>query len=307
MMFNVLKNYHIMIGIPIIEMHQAILPPDPSPKPAVPHMTGAALCLGIWGAATGLPNPKELSSSGGMMMSQGTNIGPGIPHYNIIPPFPPNALLPLIIGLSGSRSLFGASGHSAPQGPIAFACLNVANLNLNCAGPAWPPMPSGLVIVFNTHTVGVTAGDIVGGILHMGMDMLVEFAINRLFGSKAVSGFFDRLAARALAPLLGRLGSGSLASAIASGIGLGRLGTWLGMSAQATVSSLPGTLVSVLGVGTPISYSAPWSPVGGNAYPWQVGSWEDSIHRGTTNAVDDYLRSLEMGDFPMPDENTRTA
>lgn len=131
MRFNVLKHYHPMIGIPILEKHQAIFPPAPTPVPLVPHIAAAVMCWGPWGILTGKPNPTEVSASGGMMMSQGTDIGPLIPHYNLVPPAPPNVLLLVIIPTSGSKSHFGAHGHLAPKGPIAFACLKNLNLNLN--------------------------------------------------------------------------------------------------------------------------------------------------------------------------------
>ena len=79
MMCSVLKHYHVMVSIPALELHQAILPPSFVPVPKVPHMAGAALFLGPWGAITGKPNLTEFSASGGIMMSQGTDIGSSDP------------------------------------------------------------------------------------------------------------------------------------------------------------------------------------------------------------------------------------
>jgi hypothetical protein len=293
MKFNALKDYHVMIAIPIIEMHQAILPPLPTPLPKVPHIAGAMLCKGPWGAISGKPNPTVFSASGGVQMSQGSDIGPLIPHYNVIPPAPPNALLPIMLVTSGSKCHFGAHKSVAPNGPIAFAIAVKVNFNLNCAGPAWPPLPSGLVIAFNSHVIEATIGDIIAGALHLLVDMAIQFGLNRLFSSSRVSGFFEDVAQRALGPGMRALGYGNIQAMVEYGIpGLGRLGRHVGAAAEEFLFNLPGTLVAI-GIGSPVGYSPGVSPIGGYA-----GGALDKGHAAAQSAIDNYFNSPGPGDYP---------
>jgi hypothetical protein len=304
MMFNVLKTYHVMIGIPWMELHQAVFPPVMAPVPKVPHVCGAMLCVGPWGALTGKPNPTEISASGGVMLSQGTDIGPLIPHYNLTPPAPPNSLLPVIILTSGSKSHFGAHANTAPQGPVAFAIGFKVNFNLNCAGPMFPPLPSGVVLTFNTHTTGATIGDIVAGFAHMIVDGLIQFGLNRLFASARITALGERLAQGVLGPALSKLGYGSVQALIDMGIPrLGSLGRYAGSIAEEFLFGLPVTLISVLGIGSPVGYSPGYTPVGGKG-----GGLLDRGHKGVQQAVDDLFNSPSIEQHPStPPTPTPTA
>ena len=288
MRFNVLKHYHPMIGIPYLEMHQAIFPPPVPPVPKLLHFAAAMLCKGPWGKLTGKPNKTEISASGGMMMSQGTDIGPLIPHVGL-PFVPPNVLLAVIIPTSGSKSHFGAHSHVAPEGPIAFACAKVINFNLNCAGPAWPPLPAGVVLAFNTHTVGVTVGDLVAGALHMFIDGLIQFGLNRLFSSKqVVDKFFESLAQRALGPVLKLCGGASVEYVV------GRvLGDGVGRAAEEFLFSLPGYIIGLL-VGSPLGYSPEHSGLGNK--PVEKGV--NAAHERVQQAVDNYFNSQSVDQHP---------
>jgi hypothetical protein len=310
MMCGVLKHYHVMVSIPALELHQAILPPSFVPVPKVPHLAGAALFLGPWGAITGKPNLTEFSASGGIMMIRGTDIGPLIPHYNVIPPAPPNALLAVIIPTSGSKAHFGSHAHVAPQGPIAVACLGSVQFNLNCAGPAAPPLPAGLVIPFNTHLVGMSPGDFVGGLLHMIADAGLQFVVNRFFSLSKVSGFFEDLAEGALRPLMRALGSGNVTSIIEGAMSRSfpKLGPFLGQVLEETLFAVPSTLGG-LALGTPLGYSPSLSPIGG-----QDGQLEDLGHAAAQKAVDDFFGTSDVdeypsgpGDFPAPASDPQTA
>ncbi|HVT09944.1 MAG TPA: hypothetical protein VHO67_20920 [Polyangia bacterium] len=310
MMCAVLKHYHVMISIPFIELHQAILPPSFIPVPKVPHMAGAVLYLGPWGALAKKANLKEYSSSGGIMMSQGTDIGNLIPHYNVIPPAPLNALLPIIILTSGSKSHFGSHAHIAPKGPIAAACLSVVQFNLNCAGPASPPLPAGMVIPFNTHLVGMSPGDWIAGFLHMVVDGGLQYVVNQFFSLSKVSGFFEDLAEGALKPFMRALGSGNITSIIADAMerSLPKLGRWLGQAAEELLFAAPGAGAGLL-LGSPLGYSPGWSPIGGG----DAGA-EDAGHEAAQKAIDKYLGTSDVeefpsgpGDFPPPDQNAQPA
>ena len=290
---NVLKHYHPMLSIPCMELHQAVLPPSVVPVPKVPHFASAALFLGPWGALTGKPNLQEFSSSGGVMMSQGTDIGPLIPHVNV-PPIPPNALLPIIILTSGSKSHFGAHSHVAPNGPVAICCGAVINFNLNCAGPAAPPMPAGLVLGLNTHVVGTSIGDLISGALHMVADALIQTLVNRFFALTPVSDFLEDIAQTALGPIMRAMGSGNVTSIIADAMerSFPRLGQVLGQVAEETLFNIPSVAASLI-LGTPLGYSPGWSPIGG-----QDGAMEDIGHDAAQKAVDKYLRTPEVDEYP---------
>ena len=310
MMCSVLKHYHVMVSIPFLELHQAILPPSFVPVPKVPHLAGAALFLGPWGALTGKPNLTEFSSSGGIIMSQGTDIGPLIPHYNVIPPAPPNVLLAVIIPTSGSKAHFGSHGHVAPQGPVAVACLGTVQFNLNCAGPAAPPLPSGLVIPFNTHMVGMSPGDFVAGLLHLIVDAGLQFVVNRFFNLSKVSGFLEDLAEGALRPAMRALGSGNVTSIIADAMrrSFPKLGQFLGQALEETLFAVPSTGAGLI-LGTPLGYSPGWSPIGGGD-----GQLEDRGHTAAQKAIDNFFGTSNVdeypsgpGDFPTPASDPQTA
>jgi hypothetical protein len=197
-----------MIGVPWLEKHDAVFPPG-VPQKLIPHICTAPLCIPPWGALTGLPNGDVLSSASGRTLGRGSDIGPLIPHINI-PPAPPNLLLPVILLASGSKSHFGAHKDVTPKGPVAFACLKYIHFNLNCAGPTAPPLPSGFVFPWNTHVTGVTIGDIVSGLVHMVADALVQYGINKLFGSKLFEKFSTYLSSKLASAILPHLAEGGL-------------------------------------------------------------------------------------------------
>lgn len=292
MMFNVLKDYHIMIGIPPIERHKAIFPPPLPPLPWMMHWCVAPLCIPPWGGLTGKPNGSVFTSGLGRTLSQGTDIGPLIPHINI-PPAPPNLLLPIIILTSASKSEFGAHGHVAPQGPVAFAVLKVVNLNLNCAGPAQPPAPSGLVITFNTNTTGVTIGDIVAGVVHMVFDSAVQYGLNQLFNSNMVTNLFERLTSALAAPIFARIAPWAVGAftgdAVQVLLGGGTLARMLG---EGFIDNILPAIASEL-LGSPLGYSPGWSPAGG-----LPGPLTDKGHTAVQQAVDNYFNNPSVEQHP---------
>lgn len=227
------------------------------------------------------------------MLSQGTDIGPLIPHYNAFPFAPANALLPLIFLCSGSKSHFGAHSHIAKKGPIAFACAVRVNFNLNCAGPAAPPLPSGLVITFNTHTTGVTIGDIIAGALHLGFDLLLQWGLNRLFSRPGVTELTERIAQGVLGPFLKFLGVGSVSYLVEQG-----LGKWAGAAVEEFLFALPGTLPAIFVAGSPAGYSPGYTPAGGSGHPWNVSTYTDKGHTGVQKVVDNLFNSPSVEQHP---------
>jgi hypothetical protein len=191
----------------------------------------------------------------------------------------------------------------------------VVGFNLDCAGPAWPPLPSGVVITFNTHMTGATIGDIIAGALHMLVDMAIQFGLNRFFAWSRVGNFFENIAQGALGPILRRLGYGNVQALIEYGVPrLGPLGRNVGSMAEEFLFNLPGTLVG-FGIGSPLGYSGGQTqdrssptPVGG-----YVGDRADEGHGAVQRAIDDYFNSPGPGDYPVPgqggvpDDGTRSA
>ncbi len=220
---NILKNNHIMLAP--YEKHDALLPPTAIPAPSLPHSAGVVpLKWGPWGALTG-KTQDDVLHDGGTTVLRGSDIGPLIPHICWAPPL--HYLLPIIILTSGSKSHFCSPRDHAGGEPKAVALLKVVNLNLNCCGATWPPLPLGFVLAFwSTRTTDVSWAELGKGFLHMVFDLLLQFAINRLLGLKGVSNFSNRI----LNATLGRLALRSSLLARVMNIGGGR-------SAASTIST----------------------------------------------------------------------
>jgi hypothetical protein len=184
MLCNILKHYHIMIGMGT-DLHDALQPPNPVPVPMQPHIcVPTPLCLGPWGAApTGKPANTVISGAGGITMQKGTDIGMNIIHVCIT--MPANLLYPIIMVGSASKAYFGASSTMAgtPATPVAIAVTGQTNLNLNCSGPV--PTPGGFVMTFNTVAVDFTFMDFLAGLAAMVFEALVQGALGKIFGSLA--------------------------------------------------------------------------------------------------------------------------
>ena len=307
MFFNLLKDIHIMISIPYIEMHNSVFPPPlPPVPPYLPHLSTAPLCVPPWGALTGKPNGDVLSDVS-RTLSQGTDIGPLIPHIHI-PMAPPNVLLAVIFLTSGSKSHFGASRHVLPKGPAAFAVLKYASINLNCAGFTWPPLPSGVVAAaWATKVTGVSVGDIVAGFAHMVLDAIVQFGLNRFFNGKFMSSVFERLTFKLFGPLAFRVVGFTFNYHVGEWLSMAA-GTYLrsetavlfGRAGAAIVDNIIPTAVAVL-VGSPVGYSPGFSPLGGGGlHPKQPQNVVDDAHKGLTNFVDDLFADPAVGDYPLP-------
>ncbi len=310
MFFNMLKDIHIMVSIPYIEMHNAVYPPPlPPTPPYLPHLSTAPLCVPPFGALTGKPNGTMFSDLS-RTLSQGTDIGPLIPHIHI-PPAPPNVLLAVIFLTSGSKSHFGASRHVLEKGPAAFAVMKYASINLNCAGATWPPLPSGLVAAaWATNVTGVSVGDIVAGFAHIVLDALVQFGLNRLFNSRFMTNVFERLTYRLFGPLAFKVVGFTFNYHVGEWLSMAA-GTFIrnesavlfGRAGAAMVDAVVPTAIALL-VGSPVGYSPGFSPVGGG----DLGSNQpqnviDRGHTGLTHAVDDLFNDPgvdDYGDYPEP-------
>lgn len=211
-MHIVLRPYHVMLGCDYHNEVTATIPPLPAPM--IPHVAGHI--MQGWGLTPTAKMTANSQALGTAIMQRDTDIGNGIIHVPI-PPYPPCALLVLIIPFSGSKSYFGPSSvltadASTPGAklPIAGALLVVVNINLNCADPC--SMPLNVVISWGNVVCGMSFGDILGGILAMGIDAAISYGFNklgsalggRLFG-KITNEFFNKLAEGLLSQVIQQL------------------------------------------------------------------------------------------------------
>jgi hypothetical protein len=212
----VLRQYHVMAGCDFHNEVTAVIPPVSAPM--IPHVVGHV--MQGWGITpTAIMTDTKVQALGTNVMQRDTDIGNGIIHVPI-PPYPPCALLPVIIPFSGSKSYFGPSSvvaASAVAGagggdakPIAGAVLIVVNLNLNCADPC--AMPLNVVIAWGNVVCGMTVGDILGGIIGMGIDAAITFAFNKLGGwvggkllGKVTNVFFNKAAEALISQVIQQL------------------------------------------------------------------------------------------------------
>jgi hypothetical protein len=202
MMFNILRWFHPMIGV---DWHIPVLPPGPLPAPT-PYLV--CQIMGNPVSLTKLHTTSVFSDSIQNSMVKGTDIGMLTPHIGTF-----SLIIAIEMICAGSKSHFGPSAINvtdqtgAPGNPAA-ACLVVANLNLNCGFPV--PTPLGVVVTFNTAAVGMTWGDIIGGIFSMALDWVFQTIINLLCFKylgpvgKAIEGWGGRVAARLGIRALGR-------------------------------------------------------------------------------------------------------
>lgn len=186
-MHAILKTWHPMLGV---DFHIPWPPGSPAPAPApVPYKTGMALF------GTGLMSsyaPSHNTMGMGCTMQQGTDIGTLIAHIGA-----PSLTLPIEWVFSSSKSHFGVSRYKAEGKPIAVALLLVANPNLNCGTPL--PTPTGVVLALNTHFVGMTLADFLGGLAFMAADFLLQAVLQKL-GDRG-AGFIAR---RLVPPVMSR-------------------------------------------------------------------------------------------------------
>lgn len=311
--FNVLKRSHVMIGLPFLEWHDYLPPPGITPAKAG-HLCGGILACGVWGVISTIrkvndegPN-KDVLTAGNHALSRTHDMGPLIPHYNLLPPAPPNLLLPVFLLASGSKAYMGASTVQFNKGSAAFAIAVKVNFNLNCAGATLPPLPSGLVIAMpQTVEVGVTMGDMIAGLANMVFDAALQFILNRLFSSKFMGSVFSRISGRVLPAVLQNFmkwPTSTLGMKLATVFGE-KVGFWAAQAGGQVVKNAVGVAVGIL-VGSPIGYSPGWSPTGGSdwdkwitpgASEYQPGNQNSLQHDKRQKAIDDYYTNKGESPF----------
>lgn len=167
-MFAVMKHWDIMLGV---DLHQCWPPESPAPIGPKPYF----VCMLMMGTMVTAELSFTAFTFNGWTMKRGTDIGPLIPHIGI-----PSLLTPLDIAFSSSASYFGPSSCCVEGAPVAAALFMFANPNLNCNEKC--PAPTGLVLCFTTHYVGMTLLDVLFGFITMGIAVVMEVAISGLAG-----------------------------------------------------------------------------------------------------------------------------
>jgi len=279
--FNALMTMHPMIGV---DFHDGVPPPGPVVVPKMPHFVAAMM---KWALPTSKPAPKVLGPLG-PLMKQGTDIGNFIPHIAV------EYLAVLYTATSGSKSEFGASTVLSQGDPTAAAILLVVNMNLNCSGPSLPPVPLGFVIAPNTVSVGMTLGDVLGGLFAMATDSIIQYGLNKLFSSNMMSKFFVRLQGplvRALIPNAPRFTS--LVTVL--------FGQSSRILSNPVVANTLGNLIPTgLGVlmGSPLGYSPKLAPT--NMGAGKVNELAQSAGHSLGNSISKLFDHPATPEYPSP-------
>lgn len=265
-MLTVLRQWHVMVGCDMHNELTATLPPVPAPM--IPHAVGHVL-NGWWTAQTSLETVKAIGTE---IILRDSDILAGIPHVPI-PPYPPCALVPLIMLTSGSKSYFGPSSVLAIKKPIACALTPIIHINLNCADPCY--MPLDVVVAWGNVVTDMTFGDYVGGFIAAAIDTGISFGLGKLggfLGKKLGAKVASKILAPLVEPLVGALLQQITGSPIGytyaplshTGLGdAGSMGNWGGMIGHAIGdainSSSSKSAEQHLTSGTPLGSPAPSS------------------------------------------------
>lgn len=187
-----------------LDPHDAILPPSPFPVPLVPHAAGGR--LDFWGQHQ---FTKDVFADGQRMALRRHTAGK-IPHWNIIPPWPPNVLLPIIIWFAESKCNFAAAKVLACKKPVAMALFRIVGINLACADPC--SMPTSRVFTGGTVLVGFTWSDVATGVAYSAADMVLSGLANMLGEGvgKATGDFFGEMLEEGVEKALGETVEDSL-------------------------------------------------------------------------------------------------
>ncbi|WP_441288556.1 hypothetical protein ACSRUE_42550 [Sorangium sp. KYC3313] len=298
---NVLVHVNPMIGL---DPHTALPPPVGLPIiPIHAHITGAFNHWAIWGFATAKDSSIVLCD-GNKTMQRGTDIGFFVIHVPI--PLIPHFLLPIWNTLTGSKSEFGVNAVLVEGAPVAVAVAKIVNLNLNCFGYTSPLPGVGVVITWTSVQASMTMADFLAGLAAALVDWAIQAIVNRVT-SKAVNPFklgkitvgplnFGKFVDRLTGPLWRRIAPGLVERLPA--------GTMLGSALHATgwnryaayfAGNIPAAAISILGHGSPLGYSAFWTPGGGlnigDTSYFDPSGWAHS-------AVYDYFNSPAVPQYP---------
>lgn len=149
-------------------------PHDAFPLPLPPialHIAGDRLLAPWLMSGSHKLNKLQILADGDWVASRG-HAATLFLHWNLTPPWPPNALLPIIILFSESKCQFAAGSIQGPDGPLAVAIDRTEGLNLACGDPV--SVPTSCVFTGGTVLLGFTLADVLAGLRAMAQDMLVS-------------------------------------------------------------------------------------------------------------------------------------
>lgn len=211
-------------------IHDAIFPPAPALIPFTPHVSMQTL-LGLTIKAKW--SKTVIGPFGFQLLGKDNDSGLIVPHISIPPP---NALVPIVIAFGGSKVMFGAStvkidvdGAGVPAGACLLPFVPLSR-NQACNQPL--NLPTDNVIAPNTVMVGLTLGDIIGGVVNIVIDMGISFALGKLGNplGKSVTGPIVAAALNKFSPALVSALGGEAADAVLNqlmdaivGYGIGEL------------------------------------------------------------------------------------
>jgi hypothetical protein len=171
----VFHHIHPMVGL---DLENSIIPPAPAVIPYIPYASVTILSGNFF-------SPKFTQKTYALMqgiriMQKGTDCGYlGVPHFGN----PANALYPLILGMSKSKSHFGVATVKV-EGTAVATAIAFVGINLNCGTIS---TPTGFVIPPTTVFAGMTLGDFIAGVFNIAVDMVWDQIARRIFGSNQVT------------------------------------------------------------------------------------------------------------------------
>ena len=259
-----LLKWDMMLGVDIHMEINAIIPPTPAPF--IPHVVGMAI-QGVTPLGPKLTD-NTVVANGKHIVYKGSDISFIIPHIPI-PPWPPTVLAVAATALSGSKSYFGPSSVVGKEGAIAAALIPPdTNIQLNCGFPF--PAATGLVQAMTTVVCGMTWGDIIGGLVAMQIDTIVQGVENLLLWKAG--------------KVLGKFGDTKVGQAIAATVG--------------------GVISQV--VGSPIGYTY-GAATGGPDSPYNPGNWGNNAGNAVGGAINRATGAAPSPSAPANTTATSTA
>lgn len=234
-----LNSFQLVAGC---DFHTQMPPPPPTgPLPMGPHVV--VYCMGFAMPSTAKQS-KTVKAGWGYALGRQHDLGMGIYH------FAANILLPVVWAGAGNKAEFGCStvsvdvDGSGMRMAVALVPVVGLNLQLDCNNPC--PMPTSTCVAsLNTVTAGFSLADCIAGFVSMAVDVAITW-----LSSKIVGGIFKGIGA-----MLGKLNWGITVMLVA-----GVVGSRFPRAAE-FVSQTASLLLGWL-VGSPLGYSAGWSPVG---------------------------------------------
>jgi hypothetical protein len=184
---------HAMNSFLGVSLH-ACANPMPLPSP-VPHVEGG---LRMRESALFAKISDNVYFDRFPAVQLGHDVGFLIPHYNLIPPLPPNLLLAVIIPFSSAKVTFGRSSVLVNKTPAAM--YRVFLPMLLCGDPL--KLPAGFVLEAgfrNTVVFTLTSQDVLQGIARIVWENIKSLIIKEL-GGKALGRDFAGWFAAKLSP-----------------------------------------------------------------------------------------------------------